>query len=371
MHVVIATGLYPPEIGGPATFAAFFEKGLKEKNVPCTIVPFSTVRRLPKIIRHFDYFIRVARATRRGDIVLALDPVSVGLPALFAAKMRHASFYLRAGGDYAWEQAAQRWSFRGLPEEFPGSARLPLAGKLLVAVERFVARRARRILTQSGHLASIIARWGVARDRIVVIPNGVTVEELPPREKLREEFGWKGPVVFSAGRFVPWKGFEAVMDAVASLKRDLPEVRLCIAGTGPYEAGLRNHALRLNVPVHFLGTLSKSSLMHAMHAADVFVLNTRYEGFSHQIAEAFAVGIPVVTTNIPGNHELAQDGRTALLVKWNDVEAIRAAIEKLLGDKELSARMAESAKRHVATFTPARSFRETCEALGIEAGAKD
>lgn len=366
MHIVIATGLYPPEIGGPATFAAFFEKELKEKGIPCTVVPFNSVRHLPKVIRHIAYFIRVLRATKRGSIVLALDPVSVGLPALFAARFRGAAFYLRAGGDYAWEQAVQRWGFKGLPEEFPGDTPLPLMGRLLVWAERYVARRARRILTQSGHLASIVARWGVAREHIVVIPNGVARPSLPPREKLRDEFGWgSGPVVVSAGRFVPWKGFRALMDAVASLKSDFPDIRLCIAGGGPEEKTLRTHAVMLSTRTEFLGSLSKDALAHVIHAADVFVLNTRYEGFSHQIAEAFVLGTPVVTTDIGGNKDLAKNEKTALTVSFDDVPALAGAIRRLLSDRQLARRIADGAETHVRSFTPERTFRESCEAIGI------
>lgn len=368
MHVVIATGLYPPEIGGPATFSAFFEKGLKDKHIPCTVVPFSTVRHFPKVIRHIAYFMRVFRAIRHGSIVLALDPVSVGLPALFAARLRRTPFYLRVGGDYAWEQAVQRWGFTGLPGEFPGATPLPLVGKILVWTERYVARRARRILMQSDHLAGIVAGWGVAKDMIAVIPNGVSNPTLPSREKLRDEFEWgNGPIVISAGRYVPWKGFPALMDAVATLKRDFPDIRLCLAGGGPDETKLRAHAATLPIRAVFLGSLSKESLAHAIYAADVFVLNTRYEGFSHQIAEAMAIGTPVVTTDIGGNKDLAEDGKTALTVPFNDVPALAAAIRRVFSDKGLAERIAHGAHVRVREFTPERTFTESCRAVGIEA----
>lgn len=366
MHVVIATGLYPPEIGGPATFSSFFEHELKARNIPCTVIPFSAVRHFPRVIRHIVYFFRVLGAIRRGSTVLALDPVSVGLPALFAAHLRGAAFYLRAGGDYAWEQAVQRWGFKGPPEEFPGDTPLPIMGRLLVWTERHVARRARRILTQSGHLASVVTRWGVAREHIVVIPNGVARPSLPPREKLRDEFGWgSDPVVVSAGRFVPWKGFSALMDAVASLKSDFPDIRLCIAGGGPDEKTLRAHAVTLSARTEFLGSLSKDALAHVIHAADVFALNTRYEGFSHQIAEAFVLGTPVVTTDIGGNKDLAENEKTALTVPFDDVSALAGAIRRLLSDREFSKRIADGAQAHVRSFTPERTFRETCQAIGI------
>ena len=367
MHVVIATGLYSPEIGGPATFSVLFEKGLSKHNIPYTTIPFSTVRHLPKLIRHVVYFSKVLSVIRKDSIVLALDPVSVGLPALLAARLRSAPFYLRVGGDYAWEQAIQRWGFEGLPEEFPGSARLPLAGRLLVWIERYVAQRAKRILTQSGHLASIVARWDVPRERIAVVPNGVELPALPSREEAKKGFGFGDePIVVSAGRFVPWKGFLALIEAFHAVQGKFPTARLVLAGDGPQVQELKESAKDFERTVVFTGSLPKKELFALLRAADVFVLNTRYEGFSHQILEALAVGIPVVTTNIPGNTELAESGMTALTVEWNDERAIADAIKQVLEDKKLAGRVAEGGKRHAASFTPERTFKDTCKALGID-----
>lgn len=359
-HVVIATGLYPPEIGGPATFSVFLERKLQKHSIPYTTVPFSKTRFLPKGIRHVAYFFTVLRAIRRDSIVLALDPVSVGLPAMLAARLRGTPFYLRAGGDYAWEQAVSRWGFKGLPEEFPGNSNLPLAGKLLVWTERFVAKRAERILTQSGHLASIVERWGVSKDKISVIPNAIELPELPTREEARKQFGFGDErIIVSAGRFVPWKGMSAV---IAALK-NIPETRLVLAGDGPELRTLEGQA---DSKVQFVGNLSKERLFALLQAADVFVLNTRYEGFSHQILEAMTIGIPVVTTNIPGNKELAENTKTALLVPWNNEKELTEAIQRLLSDQELARKIIEGAHVRSKEFTPERTFNETCRAIGLD-----
>lgn len=360
-HIIIATGVYPPEIGGPATFSVFFERELHKRNIPYTTIPFSSVRFLPKGIRHLAYFFFVLRAIRQHSIVLALDPVSTGMPALLAARVRRAPFYLRAGGDYAWEQAASRWNFKGLPEEFPGNSTLSLGGRFLVWAERSVARGAARILTQSGHLASIIERWGVSRDKISVVPNSVVLPELPNREEARAQFGFDSDekIIVSAGRFVPWKGMSTVIQAVKSIS----ETQLVLAGGGPERRALEEQA---GNKVRFVGSLSKERLLTLLRAADVFVLNTRYEGFSHQLLEAMTVGVPVVTTDIPGNKELAEQGKTALVVPWNDKDRIIEAIERLLTDTELARRIAEGAQNRAKEFTPERTFKETCRAIGLD-----
>lgn len=364
-HVVIATGLYPPEIGGPATFSAFFERELRARSIPCTVIPFSTVRFLPKFVRHAVYAWHVFSAARKGSVVFALDPVSVGLPAFLAARGARAPFFLRVGGDYAWEQATQRFGFTGLPEELT-TVDLPFAGKFLARIQSFVARRAERILVQSSYMADIVARWGVARGRIVVVPNGVTPETLTPREALRTELSLgPGPIIVSAGRFVPWKGFLALIRAATALSREMPGLRLLLAGSGPDEAALRAEVARLNAPVTFLGNVPRERLLRMVAAADVFALNTRYEGFSHQILEAMSVGTPVVTTDIGGNNDLAGDGTTALLVPWNHEEALREALRRFLSDPGFAQTRAEAGRARAAFFTHERTFGETCAALGI------
>lgn len=363
MHVVIATGLYPPEIGGPATFTVLLEEGLHTNNIPFTTIPFSSVRRFPKGARHLVYFWKVLVATRSDSIVLALDPVSVGLPALIAAQLRGALFYLRAGGDYAWEQAVSRWGFKGLPEEFPGNISLPIAGRFLMWTEKYVARRAERVLTQSGHLASIVARWGISREKIAIIPNAVELPPLPSREEVRRKYGFNDvPIIVSAGRFVPWKGFKILIQAFSTLRKEFPKARLMLAGDGPERPLLEASA---SEGATFMGTLSKESLYQLLRAADVFALNTRYEGFSHQILEAFTVGVPVITTDIPGNVDLAENGKTALTVPWNDEGEIVKAIRSLLSDRELAQKIAAGGHARAKEFTPERTFAETCAALGI------
>lgn len=360
MHVVIATGLYPPEIGGPATFSAFFERELRARGIPCVVIPFSSVRFLPKILRHGAYAFVVLRALRRDSIVFALDPVSVGLPALIAARARGKKFFLRVGGDYAWEQATQRWRFDGLPEEFSPRS-VGFAGKVLTRVQALVARRAEKVLVQSSYLASLVERWRVEKGRIVIVPNGMSPIHLPSREVLRAEFGWgEEPVVVSAGRLVPWKGFPAVIRAAGRAG-----ARLFIAGEGPDEAALRTLAARSEGRAELLGSVPRERLMRLIAAADAFVLNTRYEGFSHQILEAMSVGTPVVTTDIPGNADMVESGITALAVSWNEEEALAAALKKIITEKDFASRLSARAREKSSEFTHERTFFETARALGI------
>ena len=123
-------------------------------------------------------------------------------------------------------------------------------------------------------------------------------------------------MIVSSGRDVPWKGFETLKQAVEELGED-------------YE-------LRI---VH---NMPHNEYLRVLKSADVFVLNTGYEGFAHAIIEAMAVSKPVIVTNIWSLNELVQDRVNGLLVEPKDVDDLADAIEELLVDKALYDRVSKN-----------------------------
>ena len=107
-RLVVATPLYPPDLGGPATYSYLLEQELPKRGITIELVKFADVRHLPKLVRYLAYFFNVLKALRTKDAVLALDPVSVGLPSMLAARVARKPLFLKVGGDYAWEQGTQR-----------------------------------------------------------------------------------------------------------------------------------------------------------------------------------------------------------------------------------------------------------------------
>src|SRR3989344_866162 len=116
MRIVVATPLYPPESGGPATYAKALEEELPKLGIEVSVVKYSDVRK--RFFRHLRYFLRVFRAAHGADIVYALDAVSVGFPAMLAAKLRRKPFVVKVVGDFAWEQGSQRFLKLGPLEAF-------------------------------------------------------------------------------------------------------------------------------------------------------------------------------------------------------------------------------------------------------------
>lgn len=368
MKIILAAGLYPPDIGGPATAALQLADFLRAQGIEVAVVPFGDVRHVPPIVRHMIYCWRVYREATGARYVVALDPVSVGLPALVAARLRGVPFILRVGGDYAWEQGVQRFGIQETLDQFSvkDMSAYPFPVRLMAGIQSYVARHAIAVVAPSDYLKTIVLSWKVDPEKITRIYSGAEVGALPTKQEARITFGFGSePVVVSAGRFVPWKGFPALIDAVALLKADRQNIRLLIAGSGPDDAALRTHAASLGDSIRFMGDMPKKELLGLVRAADLFVLNTNYEGLSHQLIEVMQAGTPIVTTHVGGNLELIEDGVSGKLVAFNDIHAIAEAITSTLSQPELARQMAVHALEKAKTFGSAHAMSAWGALLGI------
>ncbi len=365
MRILIMTGLYPPEIGGPATYSKILESELPVGGISVVVLPFRIVRKYPKIIRHIAYFFLILRKGRRVDMLYAQDPISVGLPTAMASFFLRKKFVLKVVGDYAWEQAVQRFGFSESLEAFQ-YATLPFISQIFRVLERWVASRAEKVVVPSKYLGKIVSAWGVPNKKIAVIYNGIEeMRDTGNKAVLRGLLKFQGKLIVSIGRLVPWKGFDTLISGVPTFKKTFPDLKLLIVGSGPDLTRLEALALELGVEddVIFTGALERDILIRYLRVSDVFVLNTAYEGFSHLILEAMAVGVPVVTTKVGGNVEVIDHGKNGYLVKLNDMEGIVAHTSALLEDATLRASVVLSAKRRAKQFSNERMVEETTKLL--------
>ncbi len=351
MRLVIATPLYPPEIGGPATYATLLSEGLPTKGIEVELVKFSEVRHLPKLVRHYLYYRRVLKAAKNADVVLALDPVSVGLPAMWAAQKAGKPFVVKIVGDYAWEQGQQRFGITQNLDEFIKEKHVPFLVRIFRNIQTRVAQSATRIIVPSEYLKGVVGTWGlpareagIPGDKIEVIYNTVSVKEIGI---VPEAVGkLPRPLVVNVGRLVPWKHIGDVIDATAGIFG----ASLAIVGDGPERATLTRHANeKLFGRAIITGSLSHKDTLAVMKSADALVLNSSYEGLSHLLIEALMLGVPVIATNVGGNTEVITDGEDGLLVPAGNPPALAHSLALILSDKELrtrlSARAQESAQR--------------------------
>ena len=326
--IVLATPLYPPEIGGPATYASMLVEHFPKEKIG--LIKFSDVRHLPKLIRHLSYFWRVYRAAKKADVVFALDPVSVGLPAFFAARFARKSFVVKIVGDYAWEQGQQRFGVTQNLDEFVKTKQPSFFVRKFQSIQSRVARAAARIIVPSEYLQEIVIQWGIPKDKIVVIHNGIKIpDHIPAQQKKEGEF-----LIVSAGRRVPWKGFEAI------------------------ERVAQSHP---NWRVHILSGRPRDEVLGWMKAADVFVLNSQYEGFSHALVEAMTLGTPVIATNAGGNTSLVGD--TGLLIPPQNDTALEHALVEIANNPKGARERAQVAQERMKSFELSYMLNRTAEFL--------
>jgi glycosyltransferase involved in cell wall biosynthesis len=352
IKLLVATGLYPPEIGGPATYSKMLEEQIQAHAVDVVVVPFGAVRHLPKVFRHIVFAWHLFRQSKDVDIIYALDSISVGVPALLVSAITQKPFMIRLGGDYAWEQGQQRFGLTlNLDEYTKRRKESPFMVKVLATIQSFVVQRAFKVIAPSNYLKSIIETWGIESERIEVIYSALfPLRVTAAKPVIREQLLYSGMVITTVGRLVPWKGFSELIDVVNELKKEIPDITLVIIGDGPMydELATKIATIGLEQRVRLVGRLGKEALAAAIKGSDLFVLNTSYEGLSHQLLEVMDLGVPIITTDIGGNAELITNGVSGLLVPINDNEELRKAIMHVLTDENLKTQLVQHA--HVRTL---------------------
>ncbi len=320
MKILLATGLYPPEVGGPATYTKQLEGELPKHDIEVSVLPFSKTRHLPVGIRHAVYFWKCLRVAKSVDVVYAQDAVSVGLPASIAAWALRKKFMVRIPGDYAWEQGRQRWGVRDELEPFQ-TKRYGWQVELLRSIQKYVVRRAKRVIVPSAYMNHLVRAWLPAsmHEKVCTIYSSVTLPtEITPHERSTAF------LVVSSGRKVPWKHFEAIERTVA------------------LEPGWE----------FFLASgLPRQEALSWVRAADVYVLNSTYEGLSHALVEAMCMGTPIIATRVGGNPELIRDKVEGLLIPPQDDEALHRALKEVHNNPPAARERAAQAQKRAQEFS--------------------
>ncbi len=319
--ILIATGIYPPEIGGPATYAEMMARELPKRGIAVGILPFREVRGYPKVFRHIMYFFKVIRLSREADIIFTQDPVSTGVPVIFASWFTGKKVVMRVAGDYAWEQARQRFGVADSIDDFQDK-KYGLRVELFRCLQRFSVKHAGVVITPSNYFNRLVSGWLKNKKEIKTIYNGIELSDA--FEKAPK---YTDKTIITAGRMVPWKGFDVLIKILGKL----PDWRLIIAGDGADKERLVDLAKQAGVEkrVEFTGNIPRTELFSKIYRSHIFALLTTFESFSFQTVEAMHVGVPVIASNIGNLSEIIDDGKNGVLVNPTDEDGVRALIEKI------------------------------------------
>ena len=291
-----------------------------------------------------------SRAMRRAGTTLvhSLQPALV--------YQRH-EYLLRAGLELARQAAAPlvlEWNSSEVWTRANWLSAGPLGGLdrrafrgTAVAFETDVLRQAALVAAVSGPAADWAIEAGAAPDRVVVVPNGVDVDEVQPGDGSgldgeRAVLGW-------IGSFGPWHGAEMMMRVLPTL----PEgVRAVMIGEGPERRVCQELADQLGVGerVEFTGALPHGEAVARLGHCDILVSphvpipGKRFFGSPTKLFEYMAIGRPIVASRLEQLGEILEDGRTARLVPPGDVAALSSAILGILDAPDRGAELGQNAR---------------------------
>ena len=362
MRVVVVSGIWPPDPGGPASHAPALADFLAEHEHAVEVVttadseparrpyPVGWVSRRSSL-RHVRAALLVRRAARRADVVYATSMIR---RAAIGSRLARRPLVVKLVSDEVFERAARSGRYVGTLDEFQrvGGG---LRTRFLRATHTAALRHARHVFCPSAYLRDVALRWGIDPERLSVLPNPAPeIPPMPAREELRAELGLSGDALVFAGRLGPQKALGVALQALV----DVPATTLTVAGDGPERPTLEARAreLRLDGRVSFLGSVPREQVLRLFHAADASVLPSAWENFPHTVVEALAVGCPVIATAVGGVPEVVRDGENGLLVGPGDPAALAEAIARFFADDALRGRLRDAAPRSVEGYSEKAVF---------------
>lgn len=260
-----------------------------------------------------------------------------GVPAIVTVHLPSTQFY---GDIQSLRARAGRWMYISIDRIL----NYTLTSKLIY-VSKTVCKESIRAHLSPRHLS-------------VVISNGIDLSNYAPNRNVKaiRTLYIKDPetiVICYAGRLSGEKGLDILLDSVAELQKSFPQrnVKLWIIGEGPLQDNLRERTQQLNLGsiVQFLGF--QSNISDLLHASDIFVLPSLYEGMSIVLLEALASGLPCIVTDVGENAEVIENNVQGLVIPVNQTSALTHALATLLNNPTLRKKMGENALKRSENFS--------------------
>lgn len=218
-----------------------------------------------------------------------------------------------------------------------------------LAMMRLTNRFVTRILANSEAVKRVTAEYErVHPDKIDVLYNGVNTDYFSPAGSVAEEPAVAIPeevrVVGIVANYRPVKDLELFLESAAIVARQVADAHFLLVGSGAQERSLRDLANKLNIGDRVTFTGGRGAVLPYLHRMCIACLSSRSEGFSNSILEYMSVGLPVVATDVGGNAEAIEDGRTGFLVRDRTPEAFAAPIIRMLNDESLRRTLARNGR---------------------------
>ncbi|MBM3989996.1 MAG: glycosyltransferase family 4 protein [Planctomycetes bacterium] len=373
MRVLVTSPIFPPDLGGPAVYVPSLGRFLAGRGHEVTVVAFCAdprpqgypfrvvaIERGPLLVRYLKAAWATYLQARKADVVYVNEHLA--LLHVAAARLAGRKVMIRLMVDGVWEISHRKGWIEGDDiETFEGKQ---------YGWKVSLARRAQRrwwswchqLIACSDFLRRIpIEHYGVPERKVELVynayhgPKAADAADARASARARQGLSPQKRYLLTICRLMVWKRVDGILRALRGLPED---VELIVAGDGdmlePWKALARE--LGLEQRAHFLGNVPYERIPDLICAADVFVLNSEYEGLSHTLLEVSALGTPIVCSKIGGNPEVVEHEHNGLLVPLRDDAALRAAIARLLDDEALARRFVAAGLERMQRFDRERTF---------------
>ncbi len=266
MHILIATGIFPPDIGGPAQYAKHLAKEFTKLGHSVDILVYKLEKKLPSGIRHFLYFLRVVSSLPKKDFIIALDSFSVGLPAVLAAKIFGKKNIVRIGGDFLWENYVEKTgNLITLGDFYEKRPRLSLKHKIIFSLSKFCLQNASSIVFSTEWQRDIFKdAYGLKPERLFIIENYYG-------EKIAGEFFQKKNFLW-AGRPIKLKNINLLKEIFQELEKERPDIKLEIMAGAFYEELMEKIRNCYAVILPSISDISPNFILDAIRCNKPFIL---------------------------------------------------------------------------------------------------
>lgn len=276
MKIVIATGIYPPEIGGPAYYAMNLAEALRAKGETVDVVTFGALKRLPTGVRHIAYFCRLIPHMIGADVVVALDTFSAAIPAIALSRLFRVPVVIRTGGDFLWEQYIERTGDMViLPEFYAKHQPFTAYERLVFALTRWAVRHALVIFSSAFQRDVWLPAYGIPAGDAPIIENAIagSFTALPAEKK---NFLWYV-------RGIRFKNEPVLRAAFAKAKERVPEIEL-ETGTLPQNELIEKIRRSYAVILPSISDISPNYILDAIRCGKPFIM-TKFSGLAERYGD--------------------------------------------------------------------------------------
>ena len=351
MRVLVTVGIFPPDIGGPATFvpkiAKYFQDELnyeieiltlsdnKNSNINDDFSVKRIDRNLPIIYRWLKTIFTIYKLGRNKDLIFVNG---LGTEATIANIFLKKKIIRKIVGDPVWERAYSKAKISESFDEFQVK-NYGFSISLQKKVRSFSIKKSDIVVTPSKHLKNFILNLGF-KNKIEIINNGVLIPEENTNIFTNDQIN-----ITIVSRLVSHKNIEKIIKAISDLNS--PLINLNIIGDGPELNQLQKISLESNNKdnIIFHGKLNRDEIDHIFLNSDIYIQASNYEGLPHSLLEAMSYGIPVLCTPVGECKEiLGNEDRGYILDLPVSKNNIKSKISEIVGEKNIANKKGERGK---------------------------